>query len=112
MSLKTSWWRRLGVFAVIAMLLSLSAIPAALATLSGGSTFERYGNLIVNGGAGSHDWNSPVEPITCPSAVPGTGPNCGLDLVKNQGDNALGQGSKEDDVVPSVVFGSIPPSKD
>src|SRR5262245_30901350 len=106
MSLMSSWWRRLCVFAAIAMLLSLSAIPAALATLGGGSTFESGdGNLVVNGGAAFHDWNSPVETITCPNTIPGTGTNCGLDLVKNQGDNALGQGSKEDDVVPSVVFG-------
>jgi hypothetical protein len=112
MNPNASWWRRLGVFAAIAMLLSLSAIPAALATLSGGSTFESGdGNLIVNA-SGLHDWNNPVEPITCGNTIPGTGTNCGLDLVKNQGDNALGQGSKEDDQVPTVVFGSIPPSKD
>jgi hypothetical protein len=113
MQLKTSWGRRLLVFAAIAMLLSLSAIPAALATLSGGSTFESGdGNLAVDGGVAFHDWNSPVETITCPNTIPGTGTNCGLDLVKNQADNALGQGSKEDDPVPTVVNGSIPPSKD
>src|SRR6266496_4116364 len=112
MQLKTSWGRRLFVFAVIAALLSLSAIPAALATLSG-STFESGdGNLAVDGGSAFHDWNSPVETITCPNTIPGTGMNCGLDLVKNQADNALGQGSKEDDPVPTVVGGSIPPSKD
>jgi len=115
MSLNTSWWRRACVFAAITMLLSLSAIPAALATLSGGSTFESGdGDLAPNTSTppAPHDWNSPVEPIACPSTIPGTGTNCGLDLVKNGADNSLGQGSKEDNPVPTVVTGSIPPSKD
>src|SRR5262249_6445855 len=59
-----------------------------------------------------HDWNNPIEPISCPSTIPGTGPNCGLDLVKDGADNSLGQGSKEDDLSVTVVDGSIPPSKD
>jgi hypothetical protein len=53
-----------------------------------------------------------VEPISCPNTIPGSGTNCGLDLVKSQNDNAFGQGAKEDDLAPTVVFGSIPPSKD
>src|SRR5262245_15741597 len=103
--------RLLGAGASAFVLLVALALPSG-ATLSGGSTFESGdGNLIVNT-SGNHDWNSPVDTITCPNTIPGTGTNCGLDLVKNQGDNALGQGSKEDDPVPTVVFGSIPPSKD
>jgi hypothetical protein len=96
------------------VLLVALAIPS-MATLSGGSTFESGdGDLAPNTSTppAPHDWNSPVETITCPSTIPGTGTNCGLDLVKNQGDNALGQGAKEDDPAPTVVFGSIPPSKD
>lgn len=86
-------------------------VGASSGTLSG-STFESGdGNLVVNT-SGNHDWNSPITPIVCPNTIPGTGTNCGLDLVRSQNDNAFGQGSKEDDVAPTVVFGSIPPSKD
>lgn len=97
----------------VALILGLAGIAAA--TLGGGSTFESGdGDLAPNTSTppAPHDWNSPVDPIVCPSTIPGVGTNCGLDLVKNQGDNALGQGSKEDNPVPTVVFGSIPPSKD
>jgi Prealbumin-like fold domain len=96
------------------VLLVALAIPS-MATLSGGSTFESGdGDLAPNTSTppAPHDWNAPVEAITCPSTIPGSGTNCGLDLVKNQADNSLGQGSKEDNPVPTVVSGSIPPSKD
>ena len=57
-------------------------VAASSGTLGGGSTFESGdGNLAVNT-AGLHDWNSPVEAITCPNTTPGTGINCGLDLIK------------------------------
>src|SRR5262249_49213241 len=69
------------------------------------------GNLVVNT-SGLHDWNSPVETNNCGNTIPGNGTNCGLDLVKSQADDALGQGSKEDDPAPTVVHESIPPSKD
>jgi hypothetical protein len=96
------------------VLLVALAIPS-MATLSGGSTFESGdGDLAPNTSTppAPHDWNAPVDAITCPSTIPGSGTNCGLDLVKNQADNSLGQGSKEDNPVPTVVSGSIPPSKD
>jgi Prealbumin-like fold domain len=100
---------------MLVLMLVVGSTGTALATLSGGSTFESGdGDLAPNTSTppAAHDWNSPVEAITCPNTIPGTGTNCGLDLVKDQGDNALGQGSKEDNPVPTVVFGSIPPSKD
>jgi hypothetical protein len=100
---------------IVVTALVLGMAGTAFATLSGGSTFESGdGDLAPNTSTppAPHDWNSPVDPIICPSTIPGTGTNCGLDLVKNQSDNAFGQGSKEDDPVPTVVFGSIPPSKD
>jgi hypothetical protein len=50
--------------------------------------------------------------LTCGNTIPSTGLNCGLDRTKSQLDNAFGQGAKEDDPAPTVVFGSIPPSKD
>ena len=91
-------------------------VSASSGTLAGGSTFESGdGNLAVNT-AGLHDWNSPVDTITCPNTTPGSGTNCGLDLVKNDPnastDNSFGQGSKNDDPTPTVVSGQIPPSKD
>jgi Prealbumin-like fold domain len=100
---------------LLVLILAVGSTGTALATLSGGSTFESGdGDLAPNTSSppAPHDWNAPVETITCPNTIPGTGTNCGLDLVKDQGDNALGQGSKEDNPVPTVVFGSIPPSKD
>src|SRR5215510_6090332 len=107
-------WRTILAF-ILTAVLALSSTGSARATLSGGSTFESGdGDRAPNTSAppAAHDWNSPVETITCPNTIPGSGTNCGLDLVKNQGDNSLGQGSKEDDPVPTVVNGSIPPSKD
>src|SRR5438034_11849019 len=106
---------RWSVLVVAVAILSLAGFSAVYATLSGGSTFESGdGNLAVDGGATFHDWNSPVETIDCGTAaqIPHSGTNCGTDLVKNQSDNSLGQGSKEDDPNPTVVGGSIPPSKD
>src|SRR5947209_12124876 len=102
--------RRLWLFGITGALVCtgvLLLVGSAGAILSGGSTFESGdGNLVVNV-AGKADWNSPLETITCATSV-----NCGLDLVNSQADNALGQGAKEDDTAPSVVTGSIPPSKD
>jgi hypothetical protein len=101
-------------------------VGASGATLTGSSFNTSNGDLTSTATNPSlHDWNpasgvnlGPIETITCPSTAPGAGTNCGLDLTgKNtdsngNGDNAFGQGSKEDDVSPTVVFGSIPPSKD
>ncbi len=98
------------VFVVVTMLTAFTA-SVAQATLTS-STFESGdGNLIVDA-TGLHDWNSPVEPIVCPATAPGSGTNCGLDLIKNGADNSLGQGSKEDNPNPTIVSGQIPPSKD
>jgi uncharacterized surface anchored protein len=109
-SLRRGKSRWLITFVVVAMLTALTA-TVAQATLSG-STFESGdGNLAVNT-TGLHDWNSPVEPISCGTVIPGGGTNCGLDLVKDGADNSLGQGSKEDNPNPTVVSGQIPPSKD
>src|SRR5262245_57658634 len=105
---------RFSLTAIMVLALTMTLAGTASATLSGGSTFESGdGDLAPNTSTppAVHDWNSPVETITCPNTIPGSGTNCGLDLVKNQGDNSLGQGSKEDDPVPTVVNGSIPPSK-
>ena len=83
-------------------------------TLDGGHFEDADGNLDPNNAtptAFPFDWNHPLDPITCPSSA-GSGVNCGVDLVKSGSDNALGQGSKEDNPCPTVVSGQIPPSKD
>jgi len=97
MSLNSSWWRRVCVFAAIAMLLSVSALPA-LANLAG-STFEgNDGNLVVNT-PGNTDWANVAGRVT------------GLDKSADKTDNSFGQGSKEDDPNVTIVTGSIPPNK-
>jgi Prealbumin-like fold domain len=105
--------RRVGAMAAVFALASAMFIAASSATLSGSSFNSTNGSLTSNT---QHDWNpagspsgnvGPVEAISC-----ATGVNCGVDLVNDKSDNSLGQGSKEDDIAPTVVTGAIPPSKD
>jgi hypothetical protein len=104
--------------ALIGALLTIFFVAASGATLTG-STFNTGNGSLTD--LNANDWNpvnqpagndGPVETITCPNSIPGSGTNCGLDLVNNAADNAYGQGAKEDDPSPSVVTGSIPPNKD
>jgi hypothetical protein len=83
-----------GLAAICALLV---AIPV-FANLTG-STFEgNDGNLVVDT-PGDTDWaNAPHRVV-------------GLDLPSGTGDNAFGQGTKEDDPAVKVVTGSIPPNK-
>jgi hypothetical protein len=92
------WWVT-GVTLTIFALLAVIFVAASGANLSG-STFEgNDGNLVVNGGAGAHDW------ANAPNRVRGD------DLASGKDDNSFGQGTKEDDPAVSVVSGSIPPQK-
>jgi Prealbumin-like fold domain len=87
------------VVAVAALATALLTIGSASANLSG-STFEgNDGNLVVNGGAGAHDW------VNAPNRVIGT------DLPTGTTDNSFGQGTKEDSTAVTVVSGSIPNNK-
>ena len=71
---------------------------AASVTLPG-STFEGGdGNLVVTT-PGDTDWQNVA------------GLNTGIDLPSGSGDNAFGQGTKEDNASVTVVNGSIPPNK-
>jgi hypothetical protein len=93
--------RRRWLFLVVPLALAATAIfvVGASANLSG-STFEgNDGNLVVNGGAGAHDWDN--------------APNlsAGQDITNKQQDNSFGNGTKEDETAVSVVTGSIPNSK-
>jgi hypothetical protein len=90
----------LGVF-VVPMVFGCSGDDVAVTTTSGdlsGSTFESGdGNLAVD--TAGTDWaNAP-------------GLSTRNDLPSGTGDNAFGQGSKEDGAAVSVVSGSIPPNK-
>jgi hypothetical protein len=94
---------------VLVSTLALGMTFPAYATLSDGSTFDASNGDLTS--ATSHDWNNPIETITCPNTIPGSGINCGTDLTKSSSDNAFGQGTKEDSPIPTVVSGSIPPNK-
>jgi hypothetical protein len=85
-------------FGVLLTTVFLFTVSAAVANLPG-STFEgNDGNLVVNT-AGNKDWDN--------------APNLAFaqDLATGQNDNSFGQGTKEDDLTPTVVTGSIPNSK-
>lgn len=88
--------------AVLALV--LSGAPASQANLTGSSFDAGDGNLVVNDEA--KDWAN--IGINCTS-TPTVG--CGIDLPTGQGDNSFGNGTKEDDPVPTVTNGSIPNNK-
>jgi hypothetical protein len=89
----------IGTMLAAASVFAVFFVAASSANLPG-STFEgNDGNLVVNGGAGAHDW------VNAPNRVIGT------DLPTGQTDNSFGQGTKEDDTNVTVVSGSIPNSK-
>jgi uncharacterized repeat protein (TIGR01451 family) len=91
---------------------ALTFAIAAGATLTGGSTFESGdGNLVVNT-PGLADWNAPLQPIICPPVAPGTGTDCGLDLVSSGSDNIYGGGVKEDNQNPALTTGQPTPKDD
>ncbi len=100
--------RVLTILTVISTI-ALGIANPAFATLSDGSTFDASNGSLTS--ATFHDWNNPIEAITCPSTTPGSGINCGTDLSKSTSDNSFGQGTKEDSPVPTVTSGSIPPNK-
>ncbi|MFI8104241.1 hypothetical protein [Streptomyces sp. NPDC086023] len=110
---------RLRTAVVAASLFTSFAVPATVAAnaaalqtcttanVLAGSHFEIdvNANLIVNG-ANCIDWLSGGTGTAFRSGV----------IVKNdrpsgRNDNSFGQGSKEDDPNPTIVFGSIPPNK-
>lgn len=110
--------RLLTLVALFGAALTVFFVAASGATLSG-STFDAGNGTLTD--TTDHDWNpagsptgnvGPIETITCPSTIPGTGTNCGLDLVNSGSDESFGQGSKNDTPAPTVVSGQIPPNKD
>jgi hypothetical protein len=101
---RTRWGACLAIAALV-----MAGATTANATLATGTLNAADGNLVVDGS--EIDWAN-VGGIVCPSAPGGTGgQGCSLDLRQGQGDNAFGNGTKEDDAVPSIVDDSIPPNK-
>jgi hypothetical protein len=87
-----------GLTAVVALLAALALAVPALATLTGSSFESTDGNLLVDI-SGGKDWSNAPNLRT------------GLDKPTGQQDDSLGQGTKEDSPVPTVVNGSIPNNK-
>jgi hypothetical protein len=104
-------WLSLGLVVATTMLL---VAGVALAVLPG-TTFEgNDGNLLRNGAAGSFtDWCNDSISSTAACSAGKTAPNLVVqnDRPSGSGDNAFGQGAKEDISNPTVVSGSIPPNK-
>src|SRR5215471_1404508 len=70
--------------------------PGCLGALAGSTFAGGDGNLLTNPTTfGATDWQNV------------SGLNAGFDLPSGSGDNAFGQGTKEDNPNVSVVFGSI-----
>ena len=99
MTIHRSWlrrWHRLATLvAVLALIVSSSGV--ATATLNGSTFNAADGNLVVSGG--ETDWAN----------VPNL--KVGRDKPTGATDDSFGQGTDEDDPIPSVTDGSIPPNK-
>jgi hypothetical protein len=92
-------WLRAGIAVPLSVVLLLLVALVHPGLALPGSSFEgKDGNLVVDT-AGNTDW------ANAPSRVRGD------DVASGAGDNAFGQGTKEDDPNVSVVSGSIPPQK-
>jgi len=70
-----------------------------------GQPIEIDGNLTDSPAGGAKDWHN--VGISCTGTIVG----CDLDITPAQSDNSFGEGTKEDDITPTVVTGSIPPNK-
>jgi hypothetical protein len=98
------WWYS-GAALMVAALSVVFYAGGASANL-GNSKFEGGdGNLAVNT-SGNQDWNSL-------STASGSTPqlHIGTEFASGSGDNAFGQGTKENDSKTTLVTGSIPPQK-
>jgi hypothetical protein len=85
----------LGIGVIATLVFGLQLVAAALPN----SNFEiTDGNLAVNGAAGSLDWANVTQDRK-------------TDTASGQGDNAFAEGTKEDDAVPTIGAGGVPPEK-
>src|SRR4051812_14070149 len=96
-----------GLTTALAAALFVLLVASASGNLTGSTFGGGDGNLACNDsavtGGGANDWNT--------GCAPAGGINIGYDDPSGGNDNALGQGSKEDDPNISLVTGSIPPNK-
>jgi hypothetical protein len=108
-----SWITGIGLSAALALAGCGSEQQASSADLASssaaqtlaGSTFESSdGDFVASSGA--EDWASFTV-----SQIVAAGGAVKDDIVNSQSDNAFGQGTKEDDLSPTVKLGSIPPNK-
>src|SRR5919197_1359306 len=98
---------RLLLLTIAATTFAVFFVAASSGTLTG-STFESTdGNLVKSTGT---DWCNTVVSNVCTV----TAPNLvkGQDLPPGNGDDSFANGTKQDDAVPSVGDGSIPPKGD
>src|SRR5919197_509779 len=98
---------RLLLLAITATTFAVFFVAASSGNLTG-STFESTdGNLVKNTGT---DWCNTVVSNVCTS----TAPNLvkGQDTPPGNNDDSFANGTKQDDAVPSVGDGSIPPKGD
>src|SRR6266567_4636135 len=112
------WWylgmtlTAFALFAVIFVTASGADNPSGCDFAANGTTQSCSGPLTGSTFAGG-DGNLLTSPTTFGTTdwqnVPGL--NKGVDLTSGTGDNAFGQGTKEDNASVTVVSGSIPPNK-
>ncbi len=112
------WWY-FGVSVVAAAAFSVFMVAGAGADNPSGCDFAANGTTqsCVGPLSGSTFAGGDGNLLTSPTTFGTTdwqnvaGLNTGTDLASGTGDNAFGQGTKEDDANVTVVSGSIPPSK-
>jgi len=95
---RTSTKKKFALAAACALALAATQVSAQ-ADLTGSNFESNDGNLVNNAGGAPFDWEN------APNRVRQD------DLPSGGGDNSFGQGTKEDDLTPTVVDGSIPPNK-
>jgi hypothetical protein len=119
MGLKSSWVRGLGVFAAVAALLLIGALPASAGPVGTASGFEDDdGNLIINS---TFDWNSfaPTDwdmgtaPFRTTANTASGWDFVGLeDAEATTSDTAFKGGTKQDDNCATVITGKAPNKDD
>ena len=98
---------RLLLLAITATTFAVFFVAASSGNLTG-STFESTdGNLVKSTGT---DWCNTVVSNVCTSTAPNLAK--GQDTPPGNGDDSFANGTKQDDAVPSIGSGSIPPKGD
>src|ERR687884_2012550 len=98
---------RLLLLTIAATAFAVFFVAASSGTLTG-STFESTdGNLVKNTGT---DWCNTVVSNVCTVTAPNLAK--GQDTPPGNGDDSFANGTKQDDAVPSIGSGSIPPKGD